>query len=87
MSDEEANAFTVIGSILGDTWSQDVAMTEENGVWKTEALELKAGDEFKVRQGKSWDVAFPAENFKVEADGTYVIQFDSAAEEVSLIAQ
>ena len=87
ISDEVANAFTVIGSILGDTWSQDVEMTEENGVWKTAALELKAGDEFKVRQGKSWDVAFPADNFKVEADGTYVIQFDSATEEVSLIAQ
>ena len=87
MSDEVANAFTVIGSLLGDTWSQDIEMTDENGVWKTAALELKAGDEFKVRQGKSWDVAFPAENFKVEADGTYVIQFDSAAEEVSLIAQ
>ena len=87
MSDEEANSFTVIGSILGDTWSNDVAMTEADGVWTTEALELKAGDEFKVRQGKSWDVAFPADNFKVEADGTYVIQFDSAKEEVSLIAK
>ena len=85
MSDEVKNAFTVIGSIGGDTWSIDIPMTEANGVWTTEALALKAGDEFKVRQGLSWDAAYPADNFVVEADGTYKIQFDSASETVSLI--
>ena len=85
LSDEVKNAFTVIGSIGGDTWSIDIPMTEANGVWTTEALALKAGEEFKVRQGLSWDAAYPAENFVVEADGTYKIQFDSASETVSLI--
>ena len=85
LSDEVKNAFTVIGSIGGDTWSIDIPMTEANGVWTTEALALKAGEEFKVRQGLSWDAAYPADNFVVEADGTYQIQFDSASETVSLI--
>ena len=88
VSDEVANAFTVIGSINGDTWSVDIEMTDDgNGVWTTAALELAEGDEFKVRQGKSWDVAYPAENYKVETAGTYVIQLDANSGEVTLIAQ
>ena len=50
-------------------------------------MELHAGEEFKVRQGLSWDNNFPAENFKVEADGTYVITFDEAAGAVDIAAQ
>ena len=89
MSDDEQNAFTVIGDINGDGWSIDLEMEDDgNGVWKTkEAYELTEGNQFKVRQGKSWDVNFPAENFVVETAGTYYIQFDSNTEEVSLIAQ
>lgn len=88
MSDDVKNAFTVIGSINGDTWSVDLPMTEDNGVWTTdEAYEMTAGTEFKVRQGKSWDVSYGngADNFVVEADGTYYVQFDAASETVSLI--
>ena len=69
-------------------WSEPKA--EENGVWKTvEAYELAEGTQFKVRQGKSWDVSFGngGENFVVDADGTYIVQFDSSTETVSLIAQ
>ena len=88
MSDEVRRAFTVIGSINGDGWSLDLPMTEENGVWTTtEAYTMDAGVEFKVRQGKSWDVAYPADNFVVETAGTYYIQFDSATETVSVIAK
>ena len=88
VSDEVANAFTVIGSIGGDTWSTDIEMKEtEEGVWETDPLELKAGEEFKVRKGKSWDEAYPADNVVVEADGTYVIQLVVATGEVTLIAQ
>ncbi|MBR5409573.1 MAG: extracellular solute-binding protein [Clostridia bacterium] len=88
VSDEVKNAFTVIGSINGDTWSVDLEMEEADGVWKTvEAYELNEGDEFKVRQGKSWDVAYPADNFKVEEAGTYYIQLDPASGEVTLVAE
>ena len=88
MSDEVKNGWTAIGAIIGTNWDADIAMTKgDDGVWKTEALELHAGDEFKVRQGLSWDNNFPAENFKVEADGTYIITFDEAATTVDLVAQ
>ena len=88
MSDEVKNAWTAIGTINGTNWDADVTMTKgDDGVWKTDALELHAGEEFKVRQGLSWDNNFPAENFKVEADGTYIITFDEAATTVDLVAQ
>ena len=65
-------------------------MTEvEPGVFQSEVLELKAGDELKCRQGAAWDVNFPAENVKVEADGSYIVQltYDGENGEVILIAQ
>ena len=87
MSDEVRNAFTVIGSINGDGWSLDLAMTEDGGVWTSnEAYAMDAGVEFKVRQGKSWDVAYPADNFVVDEAGTYYVQFDANTETVSLVA-
>ncbi len=58
-------------------------MTEvEPGIWKSEPLELKAGEEFKVRANADWAVNMGVNegvavqdgpNVKVEADGTYVI--------------
>ena len=88
MSDEVKNAWTAIGTIAGSNWDKDFPMTKgDDGVWKSDVIEFHAGDEFKVRQGLSWDNNFPAENFKVEADGSYVITFDEAAEAVDLVAQ
>ncbi len=79
MSDEQKNAFSLIGSFGGYNWDTDVAMTEDPaGTWTAEQ-EFKAGDEFKVRQGASWDVNFGADgaangdNIVIEADGTYVV--------------
>ena len=61
----------------GYNWDTDVAMVEDPaGTW-TATVEFKAGDEFKVRQGLSWDVNFGVDgvpggdNVKIEADGTY----------------
>ena len=87
LSEDVKNAFTVIGTVNGTNWDTDLEMVKgDDGKWTSkEAYELKAGDEFKVRQGLNWDVAYPAENFKVEADGTYYIVFDPAAEAVSLV--
>ena len=70
-----------------ETWTADLAMVKgDDGLWKTEkAWDLAEGVEFKVRQGLSWDNAFPADNFKVEAAGTYFIAFDEASGEVSLV--
>lgn len=78
MSDDVANAFTVIGSMNGDTWTQDIEMEEvSEGVWITkEAVTFVAGDEFKVRQGKSWDVAYGnnGQNFVVETAGQFYVK-------------
>ena len=88
MPDEVKNAFTVIGSINGDTWSVDIPMTEvSTGVWQTAALTLEAGNEFKVRKGLSWDEAYPASNYVVEAAGSFIIQLEVATGTVTLIAQ
>ena len=79
MTEEELNAWSVIGGICGTAWDTDFAMTEvEPGVYLSEVLELHAGEEFKCRQGASWDVNFGVEfngaNIVVEADGKYQIQ-------------
>ena len=86
MSDDVKNAFTVIGSINGDGWTLDLPMTADGDIWTSnEAYTMDAGVEFKCRQGKSWDVAYPADNFVVETAGTYYIQLNAATGEVSLI--
>ena len=88
LSDEVKNGWTVIGAICGSMWDKDFPMTKgDDGVWTTEATELHAGEEFKVRQGLSWDNNFPADNFKVEADGTYIISFDEAGQLLQIIPQ
>ena len=79
MTEEQKNAWGVIGGICGTSWDTDFAMTEvEPGVYMSDVLELKAGEEFKVRQGASWDVNFGVEfngaNIVVEADGKYKVQ-------------
>ncbi len=80
-SDEELNAWGVIGSICGTNWDTDFPMTEqEDGSFLSDVLELTAGSEFKVRQGGSWDVNYGVDgvlggdNIKVEADGKYQVK-------------
>jgi arabinogalactan oligomer/maltooligosaccharide transport system substrate-binding protein len=60
MSDEEKNAFTVIGSFNNTGWGTDFAMEQvETDVWvSVDTFAVTAADEFKVRQGKAWTVAF-----------------------------
>jgi len=91
MSDEVKNAFTVIGTVNGTNWDMDFEMeSTADGVWVTkEAYDLTAGMEFKVRQGLNWDVAFPAANYVVEADGKFKIQLTVHGENgtVELIPQ
>jgi arabinogalactan oligomer/maltooligosaccharide transport system substrate-binding protein len=84
MTAEEKTAWGVIGAICGTNWDTDFPMTEtEAGVFVSEPLELHAGEEFKVRQGKSWDVNYGENceaggaNIKVPADGTYTVKLDT----------
>ena len=96
MTESELNSFTVIGKILGSNWDKDFPMTEkEPGIWVSEPMELHAGEEFKVRQGKSWDVSYGQkdgvtvkggmDNAKVPADDTYIITMDLNTETLSFV--
>ncbi|MBR0425959.1 MAG: extracellular solute-binding protein [Clostridia bacterium] len=94
MTEEEMNAWGVIGGICGTTWDTDFPMTKvAEGEFESEALELHAGEAFKVRQGGSWDVNYGADgvaggdDVKVEADGTYIVHFVEATGMITLIAQ
>ena len=84
MSEEDKNAWGVIGSICGTSWDTDFPMSADGVLYKSETLELKAGDELKCRQGGSWDNNFPADNVVVEADGFYIVVLDPNAGTVTL---
>ncbi|MBQ5977124.1 MAG: extracellular solute-binding protein [Oscillospiraceae bacterium] len=85
-TEEEMNAWSVIGGICGSNWDKDFPMSEGGGCFVSEPLELKAGEEFKVRQGASWDVNFGADgtiggpNVVVEEDGVYEIVLELKSE-------
>ena len=94
MSDEVKNAWTVIGNIGGSNWDVDFEMTADGDIWTSkDAFEMTTDSEFKVRQGKSWDVNYGAnatlngDNIKPEAAGTYKVQLNAATGEVTLLAQ
>ncbi len=90
-TEEELNAWGVVGSFLDSNWGdKDYPMTEvSEGVFESGVLELKAGDELKCRQGGGWDVNYGingagGDNLVVEEDGTYVVVLDIAAEAISI---
>ncbi len=97
MTEEEKTAWSVIGAICGTNWDTDFPMKEaEAGVFKSEPLELKAGDEFKVRQGASWDVNYGMKdgetvaggmdtNVVVPVDDTYTVIFDDNTKTLSFV--
>lgn len=81
MTEEEKRAFTVIGKIASKnaSWDMDLRMTETTtNTWVSDAIEFTEGDEFKCRQGKSWDLSFGEgkDNFKITAEnaGTKKVQ-------------
>ena len=81
ISPEKREAWTVIGNVGGTNWDTDFTMTQEPaGTWTSVAIEMKAGNEFKVRKGLSWDNNYGADgvsngaNIVVEADGTYQVK-------------
>ena len=80
MSEEQKRAWTVIGSVGNTSWDIDFPMVEDPaGTWTSIAIDMKAGQEFKVRQGLSWDnnfgVEFNGANIVVEQDGKYQVKF------------
>ena len=84
MTEEQKNAWGVIGNICGTNWDTDFPMTkQEDGTFLSEVLELNAEESLKVRQGGSWDVSYGASegqyatddgNLKVETTGKYRVK-------------
>ena len=80
----------VVGSFNGWGETEDIAMTSEDQItFKSEAIELKAGDELKVRLNSDWTLNYGADgkdgaNVKVEEDGSYIVIFDYEAETVTI---
>ena len=96
MTDEQKQAWSVIGSICGSNWDTDFPMTADGeNVWVSDVLALEAGNEFKVRQGASWDVNFGVDgapggaNIVVETSGNYKVKltYDGTTAKVELIPQ
>ncbi len=97
LSDEERLAWSVIGSICGTSWDTDLPMAKvSDNVYESEVLTLNAGEEFKVRQGASWDVNFGSDgkiggpNCVVEVSGKYVVRLtihSATSATIELIAQ
>lgn len=92
MSDEQKQAWSVIGSIGGTNWDTDFAMTpnEDKTVWVSDEINATAGEQFKVRQGASWDKNYGAngvaggENIVVEESGKIVITLTFNGDQVSI---
>ena len=94
--EEDQTVWGVIGTIDGSYWDKDFPMVEVTpGVWVSDALQLKAGDEFKVRMNGSWVVNYgitqgvmiqDGANVVVDRDGTYVITLDLNAMTLTFMA-
>ena len=94
MSEDAKLAWSAIGTICGTNWDTDFAMSKvADNTYETDVLSLKAGEEYKVRQGAAWDVNYGVDgvpggdNIVVEADGNYKIQLilDGETATVNLI--
>jgi hypothetical protein len=97
MTEEEKNAWGVVGSWADSNWVNDYTMVkQEDGTWKSEVLTFDDSTQFKVRQGKSWDVNYGLNGVAGGEDislaglglpaGTYYVVFDPATGIVSLVA-
>lgn len=100
LPEDEKEAWGVIGAYGTNNWNADDAMVKSNQVtdlptyYSENAIFFKAGDEFKVRKGKSWDVnvggdgALGGANFKVETEGYYFVKFvfnEAGTSELTLV--
>ena len=50
---EHVAVYSLIGEINGDSWANDVVMTEKDGIWTSPAVTITGG--FKIRYDYSWD--------------------------------
>ena len=91
MTDEELRAWSVIGSINGTGWNVDLEMEElSKNVWQTlKAYDITTDDQFKLRQGKAWNVQVGVANEKTgeTASGYYARLMDGADEPGNIVVE
>ena len=98
MTDEEKNALSVIGALMGTEWNADFPMVKKADGWYSAPLLFNDGSEFKIRKGASWDwdtgaVIDGAEgyeqlaegNAKVTAGGLYIVKYSETVGAIELI--
>lgn len=84
MSEDELLAWSVIGDMSNDGWKTDYAMTKvSDTVWESVVITFTAGQNYKLRQGKAWDVQIGADyvvqggnpaNIVCEVTGEYKVR-------------
>ena len=87
MTEDEKKAWSVIGTVQGTNWDTDFPMTKvSENVFESDVLTLTSGQEYKVRQGKSWDMNFGSDgsiggpNCVVETSGKYIVRLTILSE-------
>ena len=93
MTDEQKQAWSVIGSINGTNWDTDFPMEKQaDGTYLSkDVFDMAVGNEFKVRQGASWDVNFGGDgqpngaNFIVETAGKYKVKLTINADNTAVL--
>ena len=90
----DPDAWGVVGTINNWGETDDFAMTKNEdagfAVFVSDPIEMKAGDEIKIRLGGAWDVNYGADgkdgaNIVIEADGTYVVSFEPLSGAVAVV--
>ncbi len=79
MTDEQKQAWSVIGGIGGTAWDVDFPMTPnaDKTVWTSEPIEMDANAEFKLRRGKAWVPQVGSANDNTGAtDSGYAIRME-----------
>lgn len=78
--------WSIIGEVAGTMWDVDFPLTEiSEGVYMSDVIRMKAGDEFLIRKDQSWEMYFGYHgiyggNFKIENGGDYIIRITVLSE-------
>ncbi len=100
--EEHKAAYALIGEINGDSWSQDVIMTQNGDIWTSPVVNITGG--FKIRFDYNWDNCYgvaegftpvigeeftaeqPGSNITVPEAGDYKVTFNAATKAVKIVA-
>lgn len=93
MTEDQKQAWSVIGTVNGTNWDTDFAMEKEsdNVYVSKDVFAMTAGMEFKVRQGAAWTVNYGGDgkvdgaNYIVEADGNYKVKLTINADGTAVL--